>query len=188
VAAFVGQATRLFLNMGPSMKNSRPDKKVPKRTILTRRALFGLVFVLAALSIAGAWVWDRASSPPAPLVLVYESPACGCCGKWVEYLHDQGLRTIIHQEADMKALKDRLGVPKAMRSCHTAQIGEYVIEGHVPAEDLKRLFAERPTVAGLAVPGMPRGTPGMAMPGAPTKPYDVIAFQKDGSAWVYARH
>jgi len=120
--------------------------------------------------------------------VVYDSPTCGCCAKWIEYLHEQGLRTIVHKEADMDRLKDGLGVPKAMRSCHTAQFGRYLIEGHVPAEDLKRLLAERPSVAGLAVPGMPQSSPGMARPGAPMEPYNVVAFQKDGSSVVYARH
>ena len=89
---------------------------------------------------------------------------------------------------DMNGIKDRLGVPKTLRSCHTAQVGKYIIEGHVPAEDLKRLLKERPSAAGLAAPGMPQSSPGMAMPGAPIQPYDVIAFQKDGTAWTYARH
>jgi hypothetical protein len=154
----------------------------------TRRALIGLVTGLAVLGAAGYWVWARTSLPPVPVVVVYDSPTCGCCAKWVEYLHEQGLSTEVHQEADMTQLKDRLGVPRAMRSCHTAQVGEYIIEGHVPVEDLKRLLEERPSVAGLAAPGMPPSSPGMAVPGAPVEPYDVIAFQKDGSAWTYARH
>ena len=173
---------------GPSMKHRHSAQSIPERTMRTRRAFVGLMIGLLVVGVAGYWVWGRTSSPPVPIVVVYESPACLCCGKWVEYLHDQGLRTIIHQEVDMNALKDRLGVPKSMRSCHTAQLGEYLIEGHVPAEDLKRLLAERPSVAGLAAPGMPPSSPGMAVPGASTVPYDVIAFQKDGSAWVYARH
>ncbi|MDP3936745.1 MAG: DUF411 domain-containing protein [Deltaproteobacteria bacterium] len=143
---------------------------------------------LVVLGAAWYWIWGRTSSPPVPIVVVYDSPTCRCCARWVEHLHDQGVPTIVYQEADMERIKDRLGVPKAMRSCHTAQVGEYLIEGHVPAEDLKRLLAERPNVAGLAVPGMPLSTPGMAMPGAPIEPYDVVAFQKDGSVWVYARH
>ena len=154
----------------------------------TRRAFIGVMTGLLVLGAAGYWVWGRTSSPPGLVVVVYDTPTCGCCAKWVEYLHDQGLRTIVHQEADMNKIKDRLGVPKAMRSCHTAQLGEYIIEGHVPAEDLKRLLEERPSVAGLAAPGMPQSSPGMAMPGAPIEPYDVIAFQKDGSTSVYSRH
>jgi len=154
----------------------------------TRRAFIGLMTCLLVLGVAGYWVWGRTSSPHVPTVVVYDTPTCGCCAKWIEYLHDQGMRTIVHQEADMNRIKDRLGVPKAMRSCHTAQLGEYIIEGHVPAEDLKRLLEERPSVAGLAAPGMPPSSPGMAVPGAPTVPYDVMAFQKDGSASVYSRH
>ncbi len=154
----------------------------------TRRVSIGLMTGLVVLGAVGYWVWARNSSRAVPIVVVYDSPACGCCAKWIEYLHAQGLRTEVHQEADMRQLKDRLGVPKALRSCHTAQFGDYIIEGHVPVEDLKRLLEERPRVAGLAAPGMPPSSPGMAVPGAPTTPYDVIAFQKDGSASVYARH
>jgi len=122
------------------------------------------------------------------MVTVYESPTCGCCAKWIDTLRAQGFRTIVHDEQAMDSIKDRLGVPHALRSCHTAEIGDYVIEGHVPAEDLRRLISERPGVAGLAVPGMPRSSPGMAVPGAPAEPYEVVAFRRDGSTQLYARH
>jgi hypothetical protein len=125
----------------------------------------------------------------APRVLtVYKDPSCGCCTKWVEHLRASGLNPTVHDRTDMDALKDSLGVPAALRSCHTAVAGTYVIEGHVPAADLTRLVSSAPKgVLGLAVPGMPAGSPGMEM-GGRRDSYDVIAFHANGKTTVFARH
>ncbi len=119
---------------------------------------------------------------------MYKSATCGCCTKWVDHLRANGFAPAVHDEADMDAVKDEMGVPKAVRSCHTALLGRYLIEGHVPAPDLRRLLAERPAIAGLAVPGMPSSTPGMAQPGAVREAYAVVAFARDGQTTVFARH
>jgi hypothetical protein len=128
---------------------------------------------------------QRAGETP---ITVYKSSTCGCCVKWVDHLRANRFDPAVHDTEEMDSLKDRLGVPLEVRSCHTAEVAGYLIEGHVPASDIRRLLAERPKMAGLAVPGMPTGTPGMAEPGAPTGGYDVRAFHKSGATLLYARH
>jgi len=125
----------------------------------------------------------------APIAItVYKDPSCGCCTKWVSHLQANGFAPDVHDRPDVEALKAGLGIPAALRSCHTAVIGKYVIEGHVPAADVKRLLAEKPAgTVGLAVPGMPAGSPGMEM-GARRDRYDVIAFSNTGSTRIFAQH
>lgn len=121
-------------------------------------------------------------------IVVYKDPDCGCCRQWVAYLAAHGFAPEAHDRGDMSALKDSLGVPAALRSCHTAVAGRYVIEGHVPAADIVRLLATKPKgVAGLAVPGMPAGSPGMETAGRRDR-YDVMAFGATGAARVFASH
>jgi hypothetical protein len=117
---------------------------------------------------------------------VYSDPSCGCCGAWVHYMRAQGYTVIAHQDRPMAAVKARLGVPPDAMSCHTAVIDGYVIEGHVPVEDIRRLLAERPNARGLAAPGMPMGSPGMEV-GAPER-YDVVLINQDGSSQVFVTH
>jgi len=95
---------------------------------------------------------------------------------------------VVHDQEEMDALKDEMGVPPDVRSCHTAIVDKYLIEGHVPASDIRRLLADRPKTLGLAVPGMPPLTPGMAPAGVKPKDFEVISFQPDGSTKVFARH
>lgn len=120
-----------------------------------------------------------------PAVEVYKDPSCGCCGKWAEHLRQNGFVVTVHEVADMASIKHQAGFPEAMESCHTAVVGGYLIEGHVPAGDIRRLLAERPGVRGLAVPGMPASAPGMDMPG---EPYIVFAFYAYGESAVFASH
>lgn len=121
-------------------------------------------------------------------ITVYKDPSCGCCTKWVEHLRSAGLHPDVHDRTDMDALKSSLGVPMALRSCHTAVAGRYVIEGHVPAADVKRLVAAAPKgIIGIAVPEMPAGAPGMEVPGRADR-YDVIAFAADGTTKLFAHH
>jgi len=137
------------------------------------------------VSAAGLLLMGMRGRAPLPWmrtgITVYKSRSCGCCTKWVDYLNANGFQTTVHDEEEMDALKDRLGVPSAVRSCHTAILGNYVIEGHVPAADIRRLLAEEPKVAGLAAPGMPALSPGMAPPNVKESGFDVLAFQYDGS-------
>jgi len=118
-------------------------------------------------------------------VVVYKTPTCGCCKAWVDHLRANGFDVVERDSADLAPVKAAHGVPGALESCHTAVVDGYVIEGHVPADLVAKLLAERPEVAGLAVPGMPAGSPGME--GPYKEAYDVLAFQKDGRTTVYAR-
>ena len=117
---------------------------------------------------------------------VFKSPTCGCCENWVKHLRASGFAPTATNLDDMTAVKTKYHVPPALQSCHTAIVGGYVIEGHVPAADIKRLLKERPAIVGLAVPGMVTGSPGMEGPNP--KPYDVIAFDKQGKTRVFATH
>jgi hypothetical protein len=120
---------------------------------------------------------------PADLT-VYKSPTCDCCRKWVEHVRHAGLTVAVHDMENLSEIKTTFGVPPALRTCHTALVGKYVVEGHVPADLVRRLQKERPKILGLAVPGMPSGSPGME--GGPTARFDVIAFDQAGSTHVYA--
>lgn len=120
----------------------------------------------------------------APKVTVYKSPSCGCCGKWVDHLQASGFQVNVVDQQDLSAVKAAHGVASDLASCHTAIVEDYVVEGHVPADLIHRLLEERPQVAGLAVPGMPVGSPGMEGPNP--QPYDVIAFDTAGNRAVYA--
>lgn len=126
----------------------------------------------------------RAQSPLA--ISVVRDPGCGCCEQWVAHLERAGFKTTLRESA--RRWVETPGVPQAARSCHTGTIAGYLIEGHVPAEDIKRLLKERPAVAGLTVPGMPIGSPGMESGSGRITPYDVLAFDKDGKTRVFASH
>ena len=120
-------------------------------------------------------------------ITVYKSPTCGCCKEWVKHLQANGFSVIARDVPDVTQYKIANDVPVTLGSCHTATVNGYVIEGHVPASDVKRLLKERPPVRGLAVPGMPIGSPGMEQ-GAHKERYDVLTFDKQGNTSVYSRH
>ncbi len=113
-----------------------------------------------------------------PVITVHRDPDCGCCGGWVQHLRQAAFRTNVVETKDLDAVKKRLGVPGDLVACHTAEVSGYIIEGHVPAAALKRLLAEKPNAAGLAVPGMPIGSPGMV--GSNPEPYEVVLFGPAG--------
>ena len=136
--------------------------------LLTRRTILTLA-ASAAVSAA-----TNASAAPKPAIKVAKDPNCGCCNGWVEHLRNNGFTATVADTKDMQAVKTRLGVPTELASCHTAEIAGYVIEGHVPAQAIKRLLAEKPDARGLAVPGMPIGSPGME--GGRPEVYEVILF------------
>jgi len=117
---------------------------------------------------------------------VYKDAGCGCCRAWVDHARAHGFHVTAHDVPDIDAIKEQLGVPAKLASCHTALVGGYLVEGHVPADVVRQLLKERPKVAGIAVPGMPVGSPGMEM-GDRRDRYDVIAFGRDGATRVYAR-
>lgn len=139
---------------------------------------------LLALAVAAAFVSSAAN---AAQLTVHKSPYCGCCAKWIEHVQKQGFTVKVVETEDMASVKKRLGVPDKMASCHTTQAGGYFIEGHVPAADIKRLLAQKPRAAGIAVPGMPAGSPGMDM-GGQRQPYATILVQRDGKTKLFAQH
>ncbi|MBF0400141.1 MAG: DUF411 domain-containing protein [Magnetococcales bacterium] len=121
-------------------------------------------------------------------LVVYKATSCGCCSAWVTHMEKNGFTVKVEEVADVTAIKRQLGVPPSMDSCHTGVIGNYLVEGHVPAEDVLRLLAEKPSVKGIAVPGMPTGSPGMEVPGQKPDTYHVITFTTEGQSWLFAKH
>jgi len=117
-------------------------------------------------------------------VTMYKNASCGCCGKWAQHLRDNGFNVKEISVADMAEVKQHLSVPQRLAACHTAEVNGYVIEGHVPAASIKRLLDEKPRVKGLAVPGMPAGSPGME--GGRHEPYDVLTFDRQGKITVFS--
>lgn len=123
-----------------------------------------------------------------PLLIVYKNESCGCCGDWVKHMEAAGFKADVRNVDNMNPIKASAGIPPAMGSCHTAFVGKYFVEGHVPADDVKRLLNERPDAKGLTVPRMPVGSPGMESPTGEVEPYEVFLVANDGGASVYARH
>jgi len=166
-----------------SYKKSKQSTGKYKRSIKLA-TLTGSLLVGAALLVGGLLIKQQAAQ--AEDVVVYKSPTCGCCKDWVKHLRENGFKVIVHDQFNMDPVKHAMGVPQRLQSCHTAQVGDYVIEGHVPAADIVRLLREKLPVKGLTAPGMPMGSPGME--GPREDPYEVLAFQPDGRTSVYARH
>ena len=139
-----------------------------------------LVVLLAACS--------SGSGEEKPTVMVYKSPTCGCCGAWADHLRANGFRVQEQNVSDIMAVKAKYGVPPELTSCHTAIVDGYVVEGHVPANEVQRLLTERPKIKGIAVPGMPVGSPGMEVPGRSPEPFNVVAFDAEGNTSVFAEY
>jgi hypothetical protein len=148
---------------------------------ISRRGFLGLS--------AGAMVACAAPSPapPAKSMRVYRSPSCGCCGGWVDHLRAGGFEVAVEMLDDVSPVAERLGVPERLRSCHTGEAGGYFVEGHVPAADVERLLKERPDARGIAVPGMPIGSPGMEM-GNRRDSYHTLLVERGGGISVFAVH
>jgi hypothetical protein len=153
-----------------------------RRTLLIGMTLSGIGLLSAVASCA----------PKSRIyaMQIHLDPGCGCCHTWVDLMQQAGRFNVTATEAkNMLALKAKLGVPSDLSSCHTAEVGDYVIEGHVPVADVLRLIEERPAgVRGIAVPGMPRGSPGMEQPNGTIDPYEVVAFTAEGKTSTFARY
>ncbi len=150
---------------------------------------FPLLLFMALLTqtaCAEIGIWDK----PSPAltrpteVTVYRSPSCGCCGKWIAHMEKHGFSVKEIQTEDMDSIKQQLGIPKALQSCHTTKVDGYVLEGHVPAGDVKQLLSTHPKAAGLAVPGMPANSPGMEMGGGAPN-FSVLSFDKQGNTSTF---
>ena len=152
-----------------------------------RVASAALLVSLVGASAPAPRVASRIRSAASVTITVFKDPDCGCCRNWVEHLRKHGFRVVVHDTSDVSGAKRTGRVPNQLRSCHTAFVNGYVIEGHVPAADIQRLLRENPRVAGIAVAGMPVGSPGMEM-GAQADHYDVVAFSRDGKTHPFASH
>ncbi len=150
-------------------------------TLSRRQALCG-----AALTAAGAALPAWAQKPAPTAYEVWKDPSCGCCGDWIDHMQAHGFKATVHDSGN-NAVRARLGLDKRYASCHTALVGGYVIEGHVPAREVQRLLREKPAALGLAVPGMPVGSPGMDGPvyGGRKDAYNVLLVRRDGSSSVF---
>ncbi|MCE2398324.1 MAG: DUF411 domain-containing protein [Gemmatimonadetes bacterium] len=152
-----------------------------RRTAMSRRMIGAGVLVLGgALATMSPGPSDSATVAE---LHVYKSPTCGCCSKWVDHIRAAGFVVTVEDVDGLGPVKERLGVPPRLASCHTAVVGDYIVEGHVPAEVIAKFLREAPTVRGIAVPGMPIGSPGME--GPRPQPYEVIAFDGNGNHTVY---
>lgn len=146
-----------------------------------------LVVILSTIavgSVAGAAL-TRSPVSHGETVTVYKSPSCGCCAKWVDHLRAAGYTVVVHDTDNLDEVMTAFGVPRQLASCHTAKVGKYVVEGHVPADLIAKALREHSGVAGLAVPGMVAGSPGME--GGAPQHYDVVAWTSGGQTSVYAR-
>lgn len=147
--------------------------------------LSAIVFVGAAVVLSAQ---QKPGATPAQKVTVYKTSTCGCCRLWVDHMKANGfdVQAMDVSAGDVRAISRAAGLPENGASCHTSKIGNYVVEGHVPASDIKRMLKEKPAIAGIAAPGMPQGSPGMEQ--GTKEPYDVVAFTKDGKMTVYSKH
>ncbi len=166
---------------------------VLKRILRLPIVLISLALVLILTAGGGQALADRAGEGDRPVeatpteVTVFRSPTCGCCGLWADHMRESGFDVDERMMSDMDGVKQELGVTPAMASCHTAIVGHYILEGHVPASDVQRLLAAQPDVAGIAAPGMPMGSPGMEQDGR-VDPYTVFSFDEAGNATPFAEH
>jgi hypothetical protein len=152
-----------------------------------QRRHFCHALFLSAGALAATAAWPARAASATAEVQVFKSPTCGCCGAWVEHMRAAGFRVKVTEVDDTTAARKRLGLPDRYGSCHTATVAGYVLEGHVPAAEVKRLLATRPQALGLAVPGMPPSAPGMDVPGR-KDPYDVLLIGTDGQSRVFASY
>lgn len=148
---------------------------------------FGIGILLAVVGIGAYVQWGSTTSTDLPTVTVYKSPTCSCCSNWIAHLEDNGFPVEAKDRANVAPVKRQLGVPEDLAACHTAVVEDYVVEGHVPAEQVKRLLRESPDLRGIAVAGMPAGSPGMEQ-GDYVEPYDVVAFTASGETTVVAQY
>jgi len=170
---------------GQPMKPSPSEKKgSPKQGRRHTRTALGVAVVVGAALAWGAGLMGGKSAG-AEEVVVYKSPYCGCCGQWIKHMWANGFDVAVRNVDDVDPIKTANGIPPGLASCHTALVGGYVVEGHVPADLVQRLLAERPPARGLAVPGMPASAPGMDQPTG--EPYTVLLVKKDGGTAAYAR-
>ena len=146
-----------------------------------------LFFGVAVALASGAWMQAQARPAAKPQMTVYKDASCGCCMKWVEHLQANGFEVKALDVPDIDQVKRTYNVPASVSSCHTGIVNGYVVEGHVPADAVAKMLREKPAIAGIAVPGMPAGSPGMEVPGGRVQPYTIMAFDKGGKTTEYQK-
>lgn len=158
-----------------------------RRSVVASLSVLAVMLGVMAASLVVTGARVLAAQADLPEVVVYKTPTCGCCSKWIDHLRAAGFKVRTTDLEDLGAIRRDWKVPPKLASCHTARVGRYVIEGHVPAADIRRLLETQPRVDGLSVPGMPIGSPGMEQ-GDTVEPYDVLAFNAAGDTKVFASH
>ena len=167
------------------MSNNKHHRN-KKMTVLKNKRTYILSF-MGLLMIVGFIGFNFTNKiAMAEEIMVYKSPTCGCCKKWVTHLEEKGFDVKTKDMADVRPIKNKYGVEQKFQSCHTAKIGKYFIEGHVPAKDIKRMLKEKPDIKGLSVPGMVMGSPGME--GHRSDKYNVLAIDENNNATVYSQY
>lgn len=156
---------------------SDPDFRLDRRRMVLTVAAAGLLPATAC-----------ARTPSATTVAVYKTPTCACCDNWIAHLRQAGFVVQINVLPNLRSLRSSHGMPEALASCHSGLIDGYFVEGHVPAQDIRRLIAQRPDAVGLSVPAMPLGSPGMETPGNDREPFDTLLVLKSGQTRIFARH
>ena len=161
-----------------------PRRPTTSRAVMPRRVWIGAAIGGAVLFVGGQWAWRLEPRREAVAeVTVFKSPTCGCCGKWIARMREHGFTVVQRNMTDVSPIKREARVPRELYSCHTSTVGGYTIEGHVPPDLVEQALRERPNIAGLAVPGMPRSAPGMEVG---HERYEVLSFRRDGSTTVFA--
>ncbi len=152
----------------------------------TRMPIF--LLAMGALFLLTSTQASADSEPAIAEITVYKDKSCGCCNTWIDHLREEGFKVIAKDHTNMAEIKANFGVSRPLQSCHTGVVNGYVVEGHVPAADIKRLLRERPDVLGLTAPGMPQKSPGMQPKGLPPKDYDVLSFDHEGKVELFRRY
>lgn len=152
--------------------------------LFIRRSLLLLVLTTAVAWAGNIWVAAQSAKPQ---MTVYKSPTCGCCSNWIEHMKANGFDVKAVDVDDIDKVKRERGVPPAAASCHTGLVNGYIVEGHVPADAVLKMLKDKPAIAGIAVPGMPMGSPGMEVPSGQKDPYTIVSFDKTGKTAVYQK-
>ena len=163
---------------------ARSESQGVSRRAWLRGAAVAAAGLVAGPAISRLWASDARAQQLPTAMTVFKSPTCGCCKAWVDHVTKAGFKCTVRDVADLREVKVTFGIPSALESCHTAQIGNYLVEGHVPADLIMKMLKERPAGRGLAVPGMPIGSPGME--GGTPERYQILLFDKAGTTRVYA--
>ncbi len=162
------------------------EVKMSIKSIFTQCLLLISVFVLSVTTTLFSKTNQANATNELVEITVYKTPTCGCCGKWVDHLKNNGFKVNAINQTDLSSIKQQLGIATNLQACHTAKVGNYFVEGHVPASDIKKMLLTKPDIKGITVPGMPMGSPGME--GARVDKYDVLAIHKDQKVTLFSRY